>query len=259
MLCPTSKHKAVTVREIAEELKSLPLPFDPRGRKPRFDRHKAAALCVAKAWWNLSFAEALRPSALAFGEAPPEATLRRYWRCLAGWAEEAARRLAGPGELLVVDSTGAPTYYRGPGFKLHFVYDIERGMPLAVEVTEPGVADAAAAKRLAAKLAGGRGVVLADSAYFGRPVFEAFAGVGYLLVAKPRRPPRGGGRRGFARKLEVLFEAFRGLYRRWGEGERMASVWKARTRRSLFYRALASAAAHASWLVLGIVLHRLAA
>ena len=202
MLCPISKHKVITVREIAEELKSLPLPFDPRGRKPRFDRHKATALCVAKAWWNLSFAETLKLSALAFGEAPPEATLRRYWRCLASWAEEAARRLAGPGELLVVDGTGAPTYYRGPGFKLHFVYDIERGLPLAVEVTEPGVADAAAAKRLAAKLAGGRGVVLADSAYFGRPVFEAFARAGYLLVAKPRRPPRGAGAGGLPGSLK---------------------------------------------------------
>lgn len=108
------------------ELKSLTLPFDPRGRKPRFDRYKAAALCIAKALWSLSFAGTLALSKLAFGEAPPEATLRRYWRCLANWAEEAARRLAGPGELLVVDSTGAPTYYRGPGFKLHFIYDVER-------------------------------------------------------------------------------------------------------------------------------------
>ena len=215
------------------------------------ERWKVALLCALKARYGLSFAALLELSAALFGEAPPEATLRRYWRALARWAEDYARRLVGLGELLVVDSTGAPTYHRGPGYKLHFAYDVERGIPLAATVAGPSSPDSAVARELAARLAGGSGVVLADSAYFGRPVFEAFAEAGYLLVARPRRPPRGCRRRGFARRLELLFEAFRELYRRRGEGERMARAWKARTRRALFYRTLASADAHAKWMVLG--------
>jgi len=142
---------------------------------------------------------------------------------------------------MVIDSTGLKGW--GANFKVHVVYSLEYERVVAVEVTSPKDSDASGLKRLLNKLKG-PGILLADSAYFGWNLFEASAERGLLLVAKPKKPPRGCKRRSRARKLEFLFNFGRELYRRRGEGERGPCLVKRVSRWRVFYSKVESCRAH---------------
>ncbi|MHA1595077.1 MAG: hypothetical protein ACTSXX_10105 [Candidatus Baldrarchaeia archaeon] len=96
--------------------------------------------------------------------------------------------------------------------------------------------------------------MFADSVYFGRSNFEKTLERDALLLAKPRRPPRRGRRRGWAAKYERIFEDIKHFYRRRSEGGRFCS----RLRRALRYQLVESADAFVKWLSLALNVERIA-
>ena len=90
---------------------------------------KILAACVAMAGHGLSFRKAVEAAYDAFGERIPLSTLHRYWHRHARLARELASRLAGPGDVPAVGSTGLP------GCKAHFAYDVDGDRLVAVVVT----------------------------------------------------------------------------------------------------------------------------
>jgi len=220
-----------------------------RGRPPKYREWKLAALCMLKTYLNTSFDKLTALAPYIIGETPSKATIYRAWLRLAEWAEQALAELQGSAGLAVVDSTGLKGWRKS--FKLHIAYSLEREKVLAVEATRPNFSDAKGLKILLKKLKG-PGILVADSAYFGVNLFKASAEKDLLLLAKPRKPPRGYRRRGWARRLEVLYEAGSRLYRRRGEGERGCFRLKYATRWRVFYVKVESCRAHMLYLALAM-------
>ena len=220
-----------------------------RGRPPKYPEWKLAALCILKAYLNISFDKlvALAPYIVDIG--PSKATVYRAWLKLAEWAEHALVELYASVDLAVVDSTGLRGWRRS--FKLHMVYSLERDRVLAVEVTEPSVSDAKGLRKLLRRLRG-PGILVADAAYFGNNLFEASIERNLFLLAKPRSPPRGGRRRSRARKLAMLYEICRDLYRRRREGERGCFLLKYAARWRVLYNRIESCRAHVLYLALAM-------
>ena len=152
-------------------------------------------------------------------------------------------------DLAVVNSTGLRGWRRS--FKLHIVYSLEKDEILAVEVTEPNLSDAKGLRMLLRKLKG-PGILVADVAYFGVNLFEASVERDLLLLAKPRKPRKGGRRRSRARRLVMLYEACKELYRRRKEGERGCFLLKYAARWRVFYDRIESCRAHVLYLSLAI-------
>ena len=179
---------------------------------------KILAARAAVAGHGLSFRKAVEAAYDASGGRVPLSTLHHHWHRYARLARALASRLAGPGDVPVVGSTGLP------GCEAHLAYDVDGDRLVAVVVTGPTASDARGLGALLDELPGGPGVLLGDAAYFGWNLFWRAARRGYLLVARPRRPS--GRRRSRARRLEELFYWFRRLYRRRAEGERGAALLK---------------------------------
>ncbi|MHA1594149.1 MAG: transposase, partial [Candidatus Baldrarchaeia archaeon] len=196
-----------------------------RGRPPKYETWKLAALCAIKAPLNITFKRTAELAPLIVGASPSPATIHRARVKLKDWAMEAAAKAAGNPDLLVADSTGIPHRRKGRHFKIHFLYDVRSDLVIAATATPGPTADYQGYQKLLHSVPE-KSVVLADSAYFGRSNFEKTLERDALLLAKPRRPPRRGRRRGWAAKYERIFEALRHLYRHRSEGERFCSRLK---------------------------------
>ena len=215
--------------------------YNNRGRPPKYKEGELAALCMVKAYLNVSFKKIAELAPFIVGSSPSKATIYRAWLRLAEWAEKALAELSEKYNLMVVDSTGLKGW--GVRFKVHVVYSLECEKVVTAEVTNKNCSDSNGLKKLLKKLKG-PGVILADSAYFGWNLFEACAERGLLLVAKPKKPPKGCKRRSRARKLELLFDFGRELYRRRKEGERGPCLVKRVSRWRVFYSKVESCRAY---------------
>jgi len=244
----------IAARRLAPELRT---GRKRRGRPPKYETWKLAALCAIKALLNITFKRTAELAPLIVGASPSPATIHRAWVKLKDWAMEAAAKAAGKPDLLVADSTGIPHRRKGRHFKIHFLYDVRSDLVIAATATSGSTADYQGYQKLLLSVPE-KSVVLADSAYFGRSNFEKTLERDALLLAKPRRPPRRGRRRGWAAKYERIFEALRHLYRRRSEGERFCSRLKARLRRALKYQLVEIADAFVKWLSLALNVERIA-
>jgi len=149
---------------------------------PKYQEWKLAALCILKAYLNVSFDKLVALAPYIVGIKPSKATIYRTWLRLAKWAEQDLVELQGSMDLAVVDSTGIRSWRRR--FKLHMVYSLEEKRVLTVEVTEPNLSDAKGLRMLLKRLRG-LGILVADAAYFGINLFKASARRDLLLLARP--------------------------------------------------------------------------
>ena len=102
-----------------------------RGRRG-YEPWRLAALCVLKAALNLSFRAVAELAPALVGIRPHHTTVWRAWLRMRRLAEGLARELVAPRgpSLLAADATGLRSY-RGPGFKLHVLYDVGGHRPVA--------------------------------------------------------------------------------------------------------------------------------
>ena len=87
------------------------------------------------------------------GIRPHHTTVWRAWLRMRRLAEGIARELAAPRgpSLLAADATGLRSY-RGPGFKLHVLYDVGGRRPVALRVTNAHASEARVLSDLPARV-----------------------------------------------------------------------------------------------------------
>ena len=238
------------VAELCRE--RVPSRASGRGRRG-YEPWRLAALCVLKAALNLSFGAVAELAPAVVGIRPHHTTVWRAWLRMRGLAEGIARELAAPRgpSPLAADATGLRSY-RGPGFKLHVLYDVGGRRPVALRVTDAHASEAKVLPDLLARVKCD-GVLVADAAYFGRPQVLAAERAGLLPAIRPRRAPRGCRRRAWARRYEDLFHRLRDAYRLRALVEGAVARLKALVRWLVYYTRVDSADAHAQWLHLALV------
>ena len=91
---------------------------------PKYQEWKLAALCILKAYLNVSFDKLVALAPYIVGIKPSKATIYRAWLRLAKWAEQDLVELQGSIDPAVVDSTGIRSWRRR--FKPHMVYSLEK-------------------------------------------------------------------------------------------------------------------------------------
>jgi len=142
------------------------------GRPPKYQEWKLVALCILKAYLNVSFDKLVALAPYIVDIKPSKATIYMAWLRLAKWAEQDLVELQGSIDPAVVDSTGIRSWRRRS--KLHMVYSLEKNRVLTVEVTEPNLSDAKGLRKLLRRLRG-LGILVADAAYFGVNLFKVSA------------------------------------------------------------------------------------
>jgi len=82
----------IAARRLAPELRT---GRKRRGRPPKYETWKLAALCAIKALLNITFKRTAELAPLIVGASPSPATIHRAWVKLKDWAMEAAAKAAG--------------------------------------------------------------------------------------------------------------------------------------------------------------------